>query len=322
MSSRFRLSLGANIVLLGIVAGLLWRGQPAAPSPVAPPAQTVPVRPAIPKTAVAARELQAKHVGPELTPAAITQLEQMGISHDTLVNVLLGDLNRRSAQRVLELQKAYAPRLVPDREMRELVREDDAEQIRELKAALGEDGYLAWDKQETLHMLNRARAPGDELPMSAEEKEQAYRLQKEFDQSSRKLQMEMEDGVADKADVGTLQAQSQQALDRDLEKLLGKQRFGDLRGIVDPTTQVYREFGDLNPTPDQAKAVVQVEADYRAREAALAEQLNQNPGGAENVTARLTAVNNARDEILREIFGPEAYDSLKRQADPTDQALR
>lgn len=322
MSSGFRISIGANIVLMGIVAVLLWRDQPAAPSPLAPPARPASARSETPKTRAVTQELQPKSAGAELTPAILTQLEQRGISRGILVNVLLEDLNRRSAKRVLELQKKYAPRLVPDHEMRELSRESDAEQIRELKAAFGEEGYLAWDKEQTLRALNRARVPGDELPMTAEEAEQAYRLQKEFDRNNKELQLAMEDGVADKADVGTLQAQAQQALDRELEKLLGKQRFDELRGIIDPTTEVYRTFGDLNPTPDQAKEVVLADGDYRAREAALAKRLNENPGAAENVRAELDGMNDAREEILRGIFGAAAYDDMNRRNDPTYKTLK
>ena len=323
MSSGFRLSLGANILLMGIVAVLLWRDQPAASStvaaPVSPPAAA---RSETPKSVAVVQELQLKSAGSKLNPAAVAQLEQMGISRDILVNVLLEDLNRRSAKRALELQKRYAPRLVPDHEMRELSRQSDAEQIRELKAAFGEEGYLAWDKEQTLHALNRARVPGDELPMTAAEAEQAYRLQKEFDDKARELQIMMEDGVADRADVGTLQAQAQQALDRELEKLLGSQRFNELRGNTDPTTEVYRMYGDLNPTPAQAKAVLQAEQDYRAREAALAKSVNETPGDAAKVTAELKALSDAQDENLRQIFGVAAYDKMKRQNDPTYKTLQ
>src|SRR5882672_3131926 len=108
MSSAFRLSIGANILLLGIVAVLLWRDQPAAPSPVAPRERPVSPRSETPKTGAVAKERQPKLAGPKLTPAAIAQLEQMGISRDTLVNILLEDLDRRLGQRVLELQKKYA----------------------------------------------------------------------------------------------------------------------------------------------------------------------------------------------------------------------
>ncbi len=322
MSVVSRLSIGANILLLGIVTLLLWRDRPPALSPVAPPTRPVSARPETPKTDAAAIDLQPKSTGTTFTPSAITQLERMGVSREILVNVLLENLNRRTSRRLLDLQKKHAPKLVPDREMRELSRESDAEQIRELKAAFGEEGYRAWDKEQTLHNLNRARVPGDDLPMTADEAEQAYRLQKDFDEKNRELQMAMEDGVADKADAGALQAQAQQTLDRELQKLLGPQRFSELRGTVDPTTEVYRTYGDLNPTPDQAKAVALAEGDYRARAAALTEQLNEKPGDAANVTAELNAINDAREENLRQIFGAEAYDNMKRQNDPAYKTLQ
>jgi len=322
VSTGLRFSLGANLVLVGIVAVLLWRDQLAAPVPSVQPVRPVAERIETSKLVAAPQELLPKSVGTKLSPVAVAQLEQTGISRDILVNVLLEDLNRRSSKRVLELQKKYAPRLVPDREMRELSRQSDAEQIRELKGAFGEEGYLAWDKEQTLRALNRARVPGDELPMTTAEADQAYRLQKEFDDKARELQIMMEDGVADRADVGLLQAQSQQSLDRELEKLLGPQRFSELRGNVDPATEVYRTYGDLNPRPDQAKAVVLVEQDFRARQAALAQRVNENPDNAANLTAELKALNDAQDEKLRQIFGAAAYDAMKQQNDPTYQALQ
>jgi hypothetical protein len=309
-------------VLLGIVAVLFWRDQHAALSLVVPVAPQASLRSVVSKTDAQGPVLQPKPTGAKFTPAAIAQLEQMGISRDILVNALLEALNRRSTERVVALQKKYAPKLVPDREMLEFSRQCDAEQIRALKEALGEEGYLAWDKEQTLHELNRARVPGDELPMTAEEAEQAYRLQKEFSQKAKELQMAMEDGVADKADVGTLQAQAQQTLDRELEKLLGKQRFTELRANTEPTTEVYRTFGDLNPTPGQAKAVVLAEGDYRTREAALAKRLNENPEDAASVTAELKAMADAREEAYRQAFGAEAYAKYKVEHDATYQTIK
>jgi len=322
MSFGFRLSIGTNIVLMGIVAVLQWRVQPTAPSRLAVPARPATVQSETPRADATPQEMPAKSAGIQLTSAVIAQLEQKGISRGILVNVLLEDLNRRSTKRLLELQRKYAPRLVPDRDMIELSRLSVAEQTHELKEAFGEGGYRAWDKEQTLHALNRARVPGDDLPMTAEETEQACRLQKEFDEKNRELQMAMEDGVADKSDAGTLQAQAQQALDRDLEKLLGSQRFSELRGNVDPTAEVFRKYGDLNPTSDQAKAVVRAEGDYRASEEALTKRQNVSPADAVNVVAELKAINDAREENLRGIFGAGAYDQMKQQNDPTYKTLQ
>jgi hypothetical protein len=322
MPSSLRLSIGLNIALLVIVAVLLWRAHPVVLShadvAMRPPSSTG----ATSKSDLETTELRPKASDAKINQAAITQLERMGIPRETLVNALLESFNRRVSQRVVALQKKYAPKLVPEREMIEFSRQCDAEQISELKEALGEEGYLAWDKDQTIRALNRARVPGDEVPMTPEEAEQAYRLQKDFDQKAKELQMAMEDGIADKADAGTLQAQAQQALDRELEKLLGKARFDELRSNSAPTTEVYRTFGDLSPTPDQANAVLHAEQVYSVRRDALAKKLAENPGELAQVTAELKAMKDAQDDNLRQIFGAETYDKYKVEHDVTYQTLK
>lgn len=326
MTPAARISLGANLVLAGIVTFLLWREKQPAPSPVTTvglvtqpvgPARAEPSEPpAVPQ------ENLLKATGAKLTQAGVAQLEQQGIPREVLLNVVLEDHNRRSNQRLLALQKKYAPRALPDREFREWSRQNEAEQTRLLKETFGEAGYREWDKQQTLLALNRARAPGNELVMTPQEAEQAYRLQKEFDQNNREMQLAMEDGVADRADAGALLAQAQAALDGELEKLLGKQRFDELRGNGDPTAEIQRTYGDLNPSAAQADAILRMETAFRDREAALAEHLRENPAASVNLQAELKAINDAREESLRQLFGAREYDNFKQQNDPTYQTIQ
>ena len=62
--------------------------------------------------------------------------------------------------------------------------------------------------------------------------------------------------------------------------------------------------------------------DLAAREAALRKRLQENPALAGNAAAELQALNDARDEGLRRIFGADAYEAVKRQNDATYQTLR
>ncbi len=325
MSLPFKISLGANITLSVLVALLAWQNRFAATlrsaTPVQPAARPSPRPEALAATAQAA-EHPPEAARSKLTPAVFAQFERLGISRDIVIDALLTDFDNRSTRRLVELQKKYAPRLVPDREMLEFSRQNEAARLRELKDALGEEGYLTWDKAQTLRELNSARPPGDELPMSAEEAEQAYRLQKDFDEKNRELMEAMQDGVGDQADIGQLQAEAQESLDQGLEKLLGPERLAQLRGKLDSTTEVYRTFGDLNPSAAQAQAVVQVEAEYRDRETALAQGTGGDPAQAAKLSTDLKALSDAREANLRRIFGAEAYENLQRQNDPTYKTLR
>ncbi len=309
MSIRLRLSLAANVALGGIIATLLWRAPVAPPPPVAPPTPApAPSTPALhPSAPVIA-------TGP--TPQAVAQLERMGLSREVIVNALLGEFHRRWDMRIAEMEARHAPRPVPPREYIELARLRDADQVRAMKDALGEDGYLAWDKEQTLRMVNMGG-----VRLSAEEAERVYRMQKEFDEEYRAQQMALEDGVADVADVTAASAQARERLDRDIEALLGRPRFDQLRGSADPVTDMYRKYGDLGPTMDQAQAALEAEEAHRVREADLAARLRAAPGESTAVMAEMLAMSEAKDESLRRIFGAAAYDAMRRRNDATYMQL-
>ena len=317
MPSAIRLSISANIVLTGIVALLLWRGQPADRSSFAGSARASSARSGPPEAAQLANDLQSKPAGSVLTPNAVAQLERAGVSRHILTTALVEDFNLRWDKRILEMERQYAPRQMPERERVEMGRLREAEQIRELKEALGEEGYRVWDKEQTLRSFNSSG-----LPMTAEEAEQAYRLQKEFNLQHKEAQMAMEDGFADTADASALQMQAQAELDRELEKLFGKQRLDKMRGFADTNPDVNSKYAELNPTPGQARAAVRTEEEFHAREVALTRRLKENPEAAANAVAELKALEDAREENLRQIFGAGVYDTMKQQSDPTYKTLK
>lgn len=319
MSHALRVSVAANVALAGLVA-LLWFDGGAAPARDATPSRASgPVardraQRADPHPTATDR---APRAAPQLTPALLARIEQLGLSRDVVVSGLLADFQRRWDRRVSDMEKRYAPRPVPEREYVELARLRETEQVRELREVLGEDGYLAWDMERTLQAVNSAGAP-----LTDAEAREAYRLQKEFEQLHRELEMAMEDGVADKADAAALQAQAQANLERDLERLFGRERLAQMRGYRDPIANVQWRFGDLGPSPAQAAAVVSIEAHFRAQEATLTQRLRGNRADPETITAELAALRQAREDQLRRIFGPDAYEQHKRQTDPTYQTLQ
>jgi hypothetical protein len=229
---------------------------------------------------------------------------------------VLEGFQRRWDEQFAALEDRFAPRAVPEREYIELARLRDAARVRELTALLGESGYRAWDKAQTLRMLNTGG-----VPLSADETEAIYRLQKDFEENHRELQMAMEDGIADMADAAAMQTQAMEARDRALEALLGRERLDTLRGLSDPVADVYRHYGDLAPTAAQTRAVLELEGEYRAREEALAARLKRAPADDAAVAAEVAAMQQARDEALRRTFGAEAYEAARRQNDPTYQKL-
>jgi hypothetical protein len=317
MPPAHRFSLLANGLLAATVGFLLWREPPAATEiPGIPAVRTAEVAGG-PDQPAAESSLRRPQASAGLGPAVLSQLEELGLTRDVVVTALLENFHRRWDREFIALENRYAPRPVPEREYIELARRRDAEQLRELKTALGEDGYRQWDRDRTLRLLNVTG-----VTMTSAESDQAYRLQKEFEETHRELQMAMEDGIVDPADGSILQAQAQEALDRELATLLGAQRLAELRGVSDPTAEVYRRFGDVQPTAAQAHAILQAEADYTAREAALARRWQEKAADARALVTEMQALAESREENLRRILGAEAYNTQKRLNDPTFRTLQ
>lgn len=319
--SLSRLSVGANVVLLAVVVVTQLRSGPGArpgtphppPRDPAPRTERSPHRLAAP--ALAARG--ANHGLPSVDPAAVAQLESLGFTRDVIVAALLESFHHHWDEAFTALDAAYAPRPVPERAYLELARQRDAARLGILQAALGEAGYAAWHKDQTLRHLNVTG-----LPLSPDEAERAYQLQRAYDDEHRDLQMAMEDGLADPVEAATLQDAGRAWLDRQLEQLLGRDRFTALRGVADPVADVQRAYGDLSPNLDQARAVLAVERDYRAREAALVGPPGVGPADAGQLETELAALAVARSDQLRRIFGADAFDATQREQDPTYQKLR
>lgn len=311
------ISLATNVVFLGLIGVRHWRADRIPATPAAPALAVPPLSPQ-------GTSPQPDSTGPGKAPAPDTAtprlspeiLDQLGLPRDVVVIALIEDFHRRWDRRLADLQREYAPRQVPDRVYLELARQRDREKVLELKAALGEQGYLAWDKERVLRQLNSTGAP-----LSDDEAERAYRLQKEFEELHEELQMAMEDGVADRADVSTLQRRTQEALDAQLEQLFGKERLDAMRGYSDPVTDAIRAFGGLEPTPAQARAVAAIEDDYRTLEADIPRRLGESSADQAAVFAELQALHSEKERKLRVVFQAADYDSVKRQSDPTYKTL-
>ncbi|HEY3757188.1 MAG TPA: hypothetical protein VGL42_13640 [Opitutaceae bacterium] len=312
MNWALRASLFVNAALAILVGALALRGRPPSVHE-----STTGVKPAL--NAGVAPAASSSPVVPALN--GIVRLEMYGFSRDAIAQVVLDEFNRRWNVRIADLKKQTGAASIPSREYVELGRERDADLVRELKEKLGEAGYEDWDREQTLHELNRARLPGDDLPMSAEEQDVAWRLQKAYEDKSKELQIATEDGLASQTDSDALRAQAQATLDQGLEQMLGSERFAALRGDADPLIAVNQRYPDLNPTAQQAAAVMQADAAYRDQQAALTQQAAANPSNVSTLTAQMEALADAHDASLRQIFGGDAFDVATKAADPSYQAL-
>jgi len=325
MTSGLRLSLTANIALVSLVVALILRW----PAPPVKPAEKLRRL-----DSHAEKGSTNPSRGPSetmaeggLNPVAAAELMHCGVSRETLTEVVLQDFERRQNEALAQLEKRYAPALIPEREMIAFSRRRDVDRVRAIRNTLGEEAYRAWDRNQALQELNFRRLPGDPLPMSAAETERAYELQRDFDERSKSIQMAFEDGVADRADADALRKRAKQELDDALSKLLGSDRLAQLHGSADETGHIgaagetQQNWSDLCPTAEQAKGIERADTDYRSHENELAKALAARTTDPSAAAAELMRIAAEREQTLRGIFGAEAYAEHEAARDPAYGAL-
>jgi len=311
MSLEYRLSILANLALLGAAVLLIREGNRAAShiaGVTAPPTRSAPS-----KLPVASRPTAAR---PEETADVFARLEKAGVSRIVLADIMRNDHRRRWGKRVRELENRFAPKQPPQREYVTLRRLEEEDEDRELKQTLGEEGYAAWDKEQTLRKVNF-----EEVPMKPEESDRVYQLDKQLDDKLREMRLAMEYGDADVADMSTLQMKAQDEYEKALENLLGKERYDKLKGYSFPVVEGHAEFNELNPSPDQVSALQSAVSGYQAAEAELSKRIADKPMDAAAIAAELKTMNEAQEQSMRKAIGADAYEALRREHDETYQAL-
>jgi hypothetical protein len=316
---KLALSLGLNIALLAAAILLLRRDEAARGRSVeiAPKVSATAAQPTVAKPAPAAAPAARRTGNAHLTPEDIARFEKAGVPRNILADVMREDFRLRWNKRTAELEARFAPLPVPQREYSRLQRQQDAEQARELKAALGEEGYLAWDKEQTLRTVNF-----EGVPMDAPESDQVYRLQKQLDDKLHEFQWGMEDGDMDVADMTKLQLETQDAYENSLKNLLGEKRYNELKGYVVPVVEGHLEFNELTPSPEQIAALQGAASQYNDSEAQLRKRLRDQPEDPLKLAAELQKLNDARDQNFRQTLGDQAYDEVKREHDGMYQTLQ
>src|SRR5262245_20974065 len=225
-----KLSVGLNLVLISAVILLVARRaggpdhsvpiteHPAAisnaPAPIASPPNPRAISPVTNKIAAGS---DCKHW--------IESLRAAGIPNRVLVKVVLADFEDRWQKREDELQQKYNRGEVDADAMSALQDEREREEEKELRAALGDDGYKEWDRERTLGSLNLRS-----IKVSAAETNSIYAMQKDLQRRFQELEQSRRKGDLDEADFAELQSKAQNNFDERLKALLGDDRYAATQG--------------------------------------------------------------------------------------------
>jgi hypothetical protein len=315
------LSVALNVML---AAGLLWiAGRPEKPDPGRGAVGNGPTDPATRVSAETALAggLDGGASGKSAAdwPRWVDSLHKLGIPNRAIASMVLADFERRWEQRQNELQRRYdtgeidAAVLARDRSGYE------REQERELRQALGDEGFRQWEKENLLRSYAQV-----EPALNAEETELLYRVQKDIAQKRRDLddahsRGEIDSEMYEERAMALSTEQSDQT-----KKVIGENRLNKFHVEVDPIeAEMRRVTRRLNLPITQVDALVDIEQARGIMEEDLNAQLAKNPDLPEaSVEARRLAIAAARDQAYESILGKNGFNSWQMSTDSRYETLR
>lgn len=251
-------------------------------------------------------------------PKWIAGVRALGVSNALLASLVQADFAQRWERRSRALELHRAAGEIDEEELARELGDHDEEQARELRAALGEPGFVAWEKDQVLRAFSAANPP-----LTEAEGEQLYRLQKETESKRRALTAAHARGDIDAVALDTAFGALEGTHASEVKSILGESRVGNA-DLVDDSTRgtLRRQFKPLNVPADQIEKL----ADLDQARAVLEKGLDQSSDAAgqsdRGREAERLALTEARDRAFERIIGPEAFQAWQRLTDPRWEALR
>lgn len=251
-------------------------------------------------------------------PKWIAGVRALGVPNALLASLVQADFAQRWERRSRALELRRAAGEIDEEGLARELGDHDEEQARELRAALGEPGFVAWEKDQVLRSFSAANPP-----LTEAEGEELYRLQKESDSKRRELTAAHARGEIDAVALDTALEALEEAHASEVKSILGGSRVGSA-DLVDDSARVNlrRQFKALNVPDDQIEKLADLDQARAVLETDLDESSDAAGQSDRSREAERLAVTEARDRAVERIVGPEAFQAWQRMTDPRWGALQ
>ncbi len=249
---------------------------------------------------------------------SLQQLRDAGVPHNVLAGLVVSDFEIRWQKQLREFEQRYQAGAVDDNERARFEARRDDEQEKELRAALGEEGFRQWDKDNTLRDLDLVR-----LQLSSSETDALYQLRKDRARNDRTLAEALRNGEIDEADYQEQQSAAQKEYDQQFKMLLGEERYEALQNSEEGMAGALRQkVKNLHPVDSQFEGMLEAERKWNQQRAELARRAQETPDLRKVYEERLRALDAARDQEYQRVLGTNDFDQLQKNQDRRYQLLQ
>ncbi len=315
-----RASLLLNVLLVAAATVLaLHRPAPASPetkaAPVALGSPALALS-SVPDAAVASSPYTEKSAPlAERRRWLVDQLRAMGTPNSTLARIVLADIEAYWTPRAAETaQKTYGD---PDT-MAALQLEIDTTRDAELRAALGETGFLEWDMANMARETNQGR-----IRLTPAEAETAYVFWKKMQLRELELRGERQSARMDDLGVGMEYEKSLAAFERDMKALLGEERYAQARRMDEGNAlaDLRTDLAKAAPNTAQLGELLETQRQWNALQAEIETAFANGSASAER-EERLRALDEARELEYKRVLGDAVFEALQKEQHPSYAMMR
>jgi hypothetical protein len=274
----------------------------------------------------------AVHALPDGWQPWLDQLRAAGVPNKILARLVIADFEDRWEERQRLIQRQFENGELGADALTQAEAERHAELEKQLQAALGDDGFRQWDKENTLRDINPAG-----ILLSDAETDALYQLRKTLLQQRQDLESASRNGEIDEHDLSEKLSAAQMQYESQVRTLLGEDRYAAMTNEPDLVSpQLRRALRNLQPNDEQFVSLLQAQRQWNQQRADLERKLDESPQvGRGAPTApllgawqprtyeeQLRAIDAVRDQAFQQVLGTNGFAAFLMEQDTRYQTMK
>jgi hypothetical protein len=248
----------------------------------------------------------------------VQALRNAGLSEKMIADVAAADFEHRWQKRAQDNRKKVERGEIDENAVARFDLEHDAEQEKDLRAVLGNEGFRRWNQAKVLADFDRAG-----VEMTATESNEAYELRIKLDRKRLELDKVRQQGNVTDEELGEQSATMYAEYNKELLKLLGDDRYALAQNGGDTgLSELRRTLRLMNSDGGQLAGMETAQQAWNSKRGKLDIQLQTGQVAAEEYEKQMKSLEAERDQEYQKVLGAEGFAEFQKTQDPRYQTLK
>ena len=308
---RYRVSIGLNVLLAAVIAGLVlyWSDDASARAAASKSAGVAIKQKTISDQAIAPSGARLAF-GPESRRHLVDELRAQGVPENVLARFALADIEENWAGR-FEACRGDQDKLTS------VQLEHDMGLDAEMRSALGERAFRQWDQK---NMIREAML-GSKMQLTADEANAIYDLKKKLQQRQWQLEQARQRGEMDDATISAASNKAFTEYGLGMKTAMGEARYAEAMRGDDGTSALKDNLAKVNASDAQFQQLLTLQRQMSDRRAALDKEFQEDPS-SELYAQRIKTFEEEQQQEYRRVLGDSAFETLQKEQDGSYMKMR